>query len=160
MARKILTDEQWNRIRPLLPPQRPKTCRPAKDHRTVVEAILWIDRTGAPWRDLPVEFGPWQSIATRFYRWVEAGVWDHVLTELQRQADAEGDLDWNLHHIDGTSVRAHQHAAGAQKGEALTTQQRRQRKIRRQRRPLGEAEADCRPRSICAPRATANLSPS
>src|SRR5215210_2643360 len=139
MAREILTDEQWNRIRPLLPPQRPKTGRPAKDHRTVVEAILWIDRTGAPWCDLPEEFGPWQSIATRFYRWVEAGVWDHVLAELQRQADAEGDLDWNLHHIDGTSVRAHQHAAGAQKGEARTTQQRRQRKIRRQRRPAGRS---------------------
>jgi transposase len=160
MAREILTDEQWNRIRPLLPPQRPKTGRPAKDHRTVVEAILWIDRTGAPWRDLPEEFGPWQSIATRFYRWVEAGVWDHVLAELQRQADAEGDLDWNLHHIDGTSVRAHQHAAGAQKGEALTTQQRRQRKIRRQRRPSDEAEAGSRPRFTCAPRATANPSPS
>ncbi len=160
MAREILTDEQWDRIRQLLPPQRPKTGRPAKDHRTVVEAILWIDRTGAPWRDLPEEFGPWQSIATRFYRWVEAGVWDHVLAELQRQADAEGDLDWNLHHIDGTSVRAHQHAAGAQKGEALTTQQRRQRKIRRQRRLSGEVEADSRPRSICAPRATANPSPS
>ena len=125
MARKILTDEQWNRIRPLLPPQRRKTGRPAKDHRAMVEAILWIDRTGAPWRDLPEEFGPWQSIATRFYRWVEAGIWDHALTKLQRQADAEGDLDWNLHHIDGTSARAHQHAAhaaGAQKGEALTTQ--------------------------------------
>jgi len=160
MAPEILTDEQWDRIRPLLPPQRPKTGRPAKDHRTVVEAILWIDRTGAPWRDLPEEFGPWQSIATRFYRWVEAGVWDHVLAELHRQADAEGDLDWNLHHIDGTSVRAHQHAAGAQKGEALTTQQRHQRKIRRQRRPSGEAEADSRPRSTCAPRATANPSPS
>jgi transposase len=160
MAREILTNEQWDRIRPLLPPQRPKTGRPAKDHRTVVEAIVWIDRTGAPWRDLPEEFGPWQSIATRFYRWVEAGVWDHVLAELQGQADAEGDLDRNLHHIDGTSVRAHQHAAGAQKGEALTTQQRRQRKIRRRRRPLGEAEADSRPRSTCAPRATANPSPS
>jgi transposase len=160
MAREILTDEQWDRIRPLLPPQRPKTGRPAKDHRTVVEAILWIDRTGAPWRDLPQEFGPWQSIATRFYRWVEAGVWDHVLAELQRQADAEGDLDWNLHHIDGSSIRAHQHAAGAKKGEALTTHQRRQRKIRRQRRPSGEAEADSRPRSTFAPRATANPSPS
>src|SRR5215211_460867 len=160
MAREIFTDEQWGRIRPLLPPQRPKTGRPAKNPRTVGEAILWIDRTGAPWRDLPEEFGPWQSIATRFYRWVEAGVWDHVLAELHRQADAEGDLDWNLHHIDGTSVRAHQHAAGAQKGEALTTQQRHQRKIRRQRRPSGEAEADSRPRSTCAPRATANPSPS
>jgi transposase len=121
-----------------------------------------VDRPhrSALWRDLPEEFGPWQSIATRFYRWVEAGVWDHVLAELQRQADAERDLDWNLHHIDGTSVRAHQHAAGAKKGEALTTQQRRQKKIRRQRKPSDEAEADSRPRSTCALRATANPSPS
>jgi transposase len=143
MAREILTDEQWERIAPLLPPQRPKTGRPAKDHRKVVEAILWIDRTGAPWRDLPQEFGPWQSIATRFYRWVEDGVWDHVLAELQRQADASGDLDWELHHVDGTSIRAHQHAAGApagakagakagaQKGGPSTVQQRRQKKIQK-----------------------------
>ncbi len=109
----------------------------------MVEAILWIDRTGAPWRDLPQEFGPWQSIATRFYRWVEDGVWDHVLAELQRQADASGDLDWELHHVDGTSIRAHQHAAGApagakagakagaQKGGPSTVQQRRQKKIQK-----------------------------
>jgi transposase len=107
MAREVLTDEQWEQIRPLLPPQTQKTGRPAKDHRTVVQAILWIDRTGAPWRDLPQEFGPWQSIATRLYRWTEAGVWDHVLAELQRQEDACGELDWDLHHVDGTSVRAH-----------------------------------------------------
>jgi transposase len=91
----------------------------------MVEAILWIDRTGAPWRDLPEEkFGSWQSVATRFYRWVEDGVWDHVLAELQRQADASGELDWDLHHVDGTSIRAHQHAAGAKKGEDLSIQQR------------------------------------
>lgn len=159
MAREILTDEQWERIAPLLPPQKPKTGRPAKDHRTVVEAILWIDRTGAPWRDLPKEFGPWQSAATRFYRWVEAGVWDHILQELQRQADAEGKLDWDLHHVDGTSIRAHQHAAGArveaQKGGASTIQQRRQ-KIRRQGRLSGEAGEVSQPRSTCAPKATAN----
>lgn len=134
MTREILTDEQWEKIAPLLPPQRPSTGRPAKDHRTMVEAILWIDRTGAPWRDLPEEkFGSWQSVATRFYRWVEDGVWDHVLAELQRQADASGDLDWGLHHVDGTTVRAHQHAAGAkagaQKGEVSSVQQQRQNKI-------------------------------
>jgi transposase len=155
MAREILTDEQWERIAPLLPPQRPKTGRPAKDHRTVVEAILWIDRTGAPWRDLPREFGPWQSIATRFYRWVEAGVWDHVLAELQRQADASGELDWELHHVDGTSIRAHQHAAGAQKGEPYTVQQNQQ-KIRKIQRPSGEAGEDSPPRSIYEPKATAS----
>jgi transposase len=159
MAREILTDEQWERIRPLLPPQRPRTGRPAKDHRTVVEAILWIDRTGAPWRDLPQEFGPWQSIATRFYRWVEAGVWDSALAELQRQADARGELDWELHHVDGTSIRAHQHAAGAQKGEASITQQHRQ-KIRKTQRPSGEAGEDSPLRFTYAPKARASQSPS
>lgn len=162
MAREILTDEQWERIRPLLPPQRPKTGRPAKDHRIVVEAILWIDRTGAPWRDLPQEFGPWQSIATRFYRWVEAGVWDHVLAELQRQADVCGELDWDLHHVDGTSVRAHQHAAGArkpQKGPPFNTstiQRTRHKKIRKIQRPSVEAGEDSPPRSIYEPRARVN----
>jgi transposase len=121
----------------------------------VVEAILWIDRTGAPWRDLPEEFGPWQSIATRFYRWVDAGVWDHVLQELQRQADVCGELDWDLHHVDGTSVRAHQHAAGAQKGGPSTTKQRRQ-KIRKIQKHSGEAGEGSPPRYTCAPRARAN----
>ncbi len=133
MARDILTDEQWERIRPLLPPQKPRTGRPNKDHRIVVNAILWIDRTGAPWRDLPSEYGPWRSVATRFYRWVRAGVWDRVLGELQRRADAQGELDWQLHHVDGSVVRAHQHAAGAKKGAPSTPTRRRQgrEKVRR-----------------------------
>lgn len=115
MARNILTDEQWERLRVLLPAQRPKRGRPSKDHRVIVSAILWLDRTGAPWRDLPSEYGPWQTVATRFYRWTKAGIWPRVLAELQRRADAAGDLDWDLHHVDGTIIRAHQHAAGARK---------------------------------------------
>jgi len=127
MTRDILTDEQWKRLRTVLSPQKQRIGRPAKDHRPIVNGILWILRTGAPWRDLPAEYGPWQTIATRFYRWVKTGVWTRVLQELQRQADAAGELNWNLHHVDGTVVRAHQHAAGAQKrglttmGEATTT---------------------------------------
>lgn len=120
MTRAILTDEQWERLRVLLPPQRPKRGRPNKDHRLLVEAILWLDRTGAPWRDLPDAYGPWQTVATRFYRWTRAGLWARVLAALQEQADAAGDLDWNLHHVDGTVIRAHQHAAGAQKGGPAT----------------------------------------
>ena len=116
MALDILTDEQWERFGPLLPSQKPRTGRPAKGHRTVLEAILWIDRTGAPWRDLPPEYGPWRSVTTRFYRWVRAGVWERVLAQLQRQADAAGEIDWRLHHVDGSMIRAHQHAAGAKKG--------------------------------------------
>ncbi len=105
MARDTLTDEQWERIRPLLPPQKPKTGRPNKDLRTIVNAILWIDRTtGAPWRDLPPEYGPWRSVATRFYRWVRDGVWERVPKELQRRADEEGKLGWELRHVDGSVV--------------------------------------------------------
>jgi transposase len=120
MTRDILTDEQWERLRALLPPQKPRRGRPAKDHRPIVNAILWVDRTGAPWRDLPGDYGPWQTAATRFYRWRRAGVWDEVLAELHRQADEAGQLDWDLHHVDGTIIRAHQHAAGAQKRGSIT----------------------------------------
>ena len=111
-----LTDAQWERLRPLLPPQKPRTGRPSKDHRTVVNAILWIDRTGAPWRDLPARYGPWKTVASRFYRWRAAGIWDRVLAALQAEADAAGAFEWEVHFVDGTTVRAHQHAAGARGG--------------------------------------------
>jgi transposase len=117
--RHELTDAQWERLRPLLPPQRPTTGRPAKDHRTVVNAILWRLKTGAPWRDLPERYGPWQTVYSRFRRWQQAGVWERVLAALQATGDATGALDWSLHFLDGTTVRAHQHAAGAKKGAAI-----------------------------------------
>jgi transposase len=112
-----LTDVQWERLRPLLPPRKPRTGRPAKDHRTVLNGILWILRTGSPWRSLPERYGSWKTVSSRFYRWQKAGIWDRILAALQRQADAEGWLDWTLHFVDSTVVRAHQHAAGA-KGES------------------------------------------
>ncbi len=116
MDRPELTDAQWASLRPLLPPQKPRTGRPANDHRTVLGGILWVLRTGAPWRDLPPRFGSWKTASSRFYRWRQAGVWDHVLAELQRKADANGRLNWTLHFVDSTVVRAHQHAAGAKGG--------------------------------------------
>jgi transposase len=91
--------------------------RPPKEHRPIVNGMLWLLHTGAPWRDLPEPYGPWQTVATRFYRWRRAGICDRILAELQEGADANGKLDWSLHHIDGTIIRAHQHAAGAQKGD-------------------------------------------
>ena len=103
----------------MLPPQKPQTGHPAKDHRLVLNGILWVLRTGAPWRDAPPEYGPWQTLSTRFYRWVKAGLWDQILAELQRQGDAEGEVDWSLHHVDGTIIRAHQQAAGAPKGGSV-----------------------------------------
>src|ERR1700678_1912421 len=111
-----LTDKEWERLQPLLPPQKPIVGRPAHDHRTILNGILWILRTGAPWRDLPVPYGKWTTVVSRFYRWRVAGIWQHILTKLQEQADAEGKLDWDKHYVDGTIIRAHQHAAGAKGG--------------------------------------------
>jgi transposase len=116
MRRGELTDEQWERLRPLLPPQKPKTGRPAQDHRRIINGMFWILRTGAPWRDLPERYGPWRTIASRFYRWQKAGIWQKILAELQRQADGAEQLDWSKHYVDSTMIRAHQHAAGAKGG--------------------------------------------
>ena len=115
MGRHELTNQQGERLAPLLPPQKPRTGRPSKDHRTIINPILWLLRTGAPWRDLPERYGSWKTVASRFHRWQRAEIWQHVLQCLQQEADADGKLDWSLHHVDGTIVRAHQHAAGAQR---------------------------------------------
>ena len=112
-----MTDAQWAVLSPLLPPQRPRTGRPARDHRAVLRAILWVLRTGALWRDLPERFGPWSTAWSRFRRWTAAGVWARVLAALQHAADRSGRLDWATHFVDGTVVRAHQHAAGAVGGQ-------------------------------------------
>ncbi len=93
MRRRELTDREWARLAPRLPPERPARGRPGKDHRTMINALLWLDRTGAPWRDLPERYGPWQSVATRFYRWTKSGLWQQILAELQAEADAVGGLD-------------------------------------------------------------------
>src|SRR2546429_8022050 len=111
MARDTLTDRQWERLQPLLPPQKPKTGHPAKDHRLVLTGILWVLRTGAPWRDAPPAYGPWQTLSTRFYRWVKAGIWDRILAELQRQGDAQGEVGSEVHHVDRSVIRTHQDAA-------------------------------------------------
>src|SRR5947209_4088891 len=148
MSRGDLTNEQWERLRALLPPQRARCGRPPKDHRPIVNGLLWLARTGAPWRDLPGQYGPWQTVATRFYRWRRAGIWDRILADLQQQADAEGELDWSLHHVDGTMIRAHQHAAGAQK-RGLTT-------CGIPTRRWAGARVALAPKSTCAPKGEAS----
>ncbi|QFS50065.1 IS5 family transposase [Nostoc sphaeroides CCNUC1] len=118
-----LSNEQWERLKSLLPSEKPRTGKPNHDHRRVVNGILWILRTGAPWRDLPERYGKWESIATRFYRWQKAGTWQQILEHLQAMpaagyayADEQGKLDWEIHYVDGTVIRAHRHAAGGKKG--------------------------------------------
>jgi transposase len=93
-----------------------KGGRPANDHRTVVNGMLWILRTGAPWRDLPERYGAWETGSGRFYRWQRSGIWNQILLSLQQLADAEGRLNWRVHHVDGSVIRAHQHSAGAKRG--------------------------------------------
>jgi len=116
MATSHLSDRQWDRLRSLLPPQKSRTGRPAKDHRTILNGILWIVRTGSPWRCLPERYGSWKTVSSRFSHWQKAGVGNRLLADLQRQADAEGRLDWRLPFVDSTVARAHQHAAGAKGG--------------------------------------------
>lgn len=113
--RHELTDEEFARLEPLLPAQRPATGRPAKDHRTVLNGIVWILRTGAPWRDLPERYGHWKTVYSRFRRWRDAGIWDRILLTLQHDGAHDGDIDGSLAMIDGSSIRAHQQAAGAPK---------------------------------------------
>lgn len=111
-----LTNTQWQRLQPLMPSQTPRVGRPSLDHRRVINGILWILRTGAPWRDMPERYGKWQTVSGRFYRWRKDGLWQQILSTLQQQADAKGQLNWELHHVDGSVIRAHQHAAGAKRG--------------------------------------------
>jgi transposase len=111
-----LTDDQWARLLPLLPPRKPRVGWPAEDHRRIVDGILWKVRTGAPWRDVPERYGPWPTLASRLRRWRPAGIWDGIFAAAQQRADAEGRLDWEVQFVDGSTIRAHQHAAGGKGG--------------------------------------------
>ena len=109
MPRKILRDDQWERIKDLLPGKAGDPGARGKDNRLFVEAVLWIARTGSPWRDLDPALGNWHATYTRFSRWGKKGVWQRIIAAISDDADLEALL------IDSTVVRAHQHAAGAQK---------------------------------------------
>lgn len=109
MVRVWLRDDQYERIAAQLPGKASDPGRTAANNRLFVEAVLWIARTGSPWRDLPPEFGPWNSVYQRFARWPRRGVWHRVFAQLAQDADFEEAF------IDSTIVRAHQHAAGAPK---------------------------------------------
>ena len=107
----VLSDEMWARVEPLLPAQYGKG-RPFRDHRQVIEGIVFRYRAGIPWRDLPREFGPWQTAWKRHRRFSLDGTWDEVLAILQAEADAVGEIDWRV-SVDSSSSRVHQHGATA-----------------------------------------------
>lgn len=107
--RTLLSDAQWARLAPLLPGQAHSPGVTAANTRLFLEAVLWRMRCGVSWRDLPGRFGAWSTVFARFSRWKKSGVWAKVLAALQDES--------SLHEllVDSTTVRAHQHAAGALK---------------------------------------------
>jgi transposase len=106
--RHAISDANWERIKDLLPGRPGQPGWTARDNRLFLDAVLWIAKTGAPWRDLPERFGNWNSVWRRFDRWAKKGTWQRVFEALQ-----DPDLEWLI--LDSTIIRAHPHAAGAKK---------------------------------------------
>lgn len=117
MSRTDLTEAQWKKLAPLLPTN-PRRGHVYRDHRQVVNGIVWRLKTGAPWRDLPERYGPWQTCYDRFVAWSRDGTWQRILTALQMQVDAEGNIDWDGAAVDSTHIKAHRSATGARKTSA------------------------------------------
>ena len=106
-----LTDQQWEQIVLLLPPEKTnKPGRPSKDNRLMINAMVWMARSGAPWRDLPERYGPWKTVYSRFRKWIEDGILDNIFRVLSLEAELEELF------LDASIVQAHQHSAGAKKG--------------------------------------------
>jgi len=103
--RPQLTDEHWERIKDMLPGKASDSGVTAKDNRLFVEAVLWIARTGSPWRDMHDSFGKWHSIYVRYDRWAKKGVWTKILEAFS------GDADFEYLMVDGSIVKVHQHGA-------------------------------------------------
>ena len=113
--RHEVSPQQWNVIQPLLPRRTAKTGRKPVDAKQMLNGILWILRTGAPWRDLPERYGPWQTVYDYFRNWRADGTFDRILQRLQIRLDRQGKIDWDLWFVDGSNVRAARCAAGARK---------------------------------------------
>ena len=111
--RFVISDDLWKKIAPLLPGKACDPCATGRDNRRFMEAILWRVRTGAPWRDLPREFGKWNTVFKRFRRWAKTGIFESLFDAL----NDEPDLEYVL--IDGTIVQAHQKGSGAKGGLSI-----------------------------------------
>ncbi|GAA2702111.1 hypothetical protein GCM10010412_100100 [Nonomuraea recticatena] len=109
MARGDLTDEEWSLIEPHLPLG---ARGPIPDLRLQFNAVMWRFRTGSPWRDLPVEYGPWSTVYDRFRMWAIAGVFEQLMQAMIAEAAARGQIELDLVSVDSTTARAHHHAAG------------------------------------------------
>jgi transposase len=113
LNRHDLTDEEWERLAPLMPVH-PRQGRRWNDHRTVINGILFRTRASCPWRDLPPGFGNWKTIYGRHRRWSRDGTWEMILGRLQAGCDQAEGKGWTI-SADSSVVRAHQHAAGARR---------------------------------------------
>ena len=109
MDRVVLRDDQWERIAPLLPGKASDCGVTAKDNRLFLEAVIWIARTGAPWRDLPRCYGNWHRVYVRYNRWSDKGVWQRIFETVADDPDLEHLM------VDGSIVRVHQHGAAQKK---------------------------------------------
>lgn len=116
--RHELQDAEWQLIAELMPPPG-GVGRPWNDHRAMINGMLWVLRTGAPWRDLPERLGRWQSVYHRFSRWRRDGTLERLVSRLQERLDEQGHLDWDLWCVDGSHVRGSKAAAGGGKRGAL-----------------------------------------
>lgn len=116
---RLLSDAQWEQIAPLMPCSDGVKSRPFRDHRQVVEGVIYRFRTGVAWRDLPASFGPWQTVWKRHHRFSVDGTWDKIHARLLTQADAGGDIDWMV-SVDSTVNRAHQHATNMTRVQQVT----------------------------------------
>ena len=135
LPRHAISDEDFERIKGLLPGKASDPGVTARDNRLFIDAVLWVAKTSAAWRDLPERFGNWNSVWRRFDRWARKGVWQKVFEVLQ-----DPDLEWLI--LDSTIIRAHPHAAGAKKGRAA--------RAASPSRPSAAAEGASRPRSTPA----------
>jgi transposase len=111
MSRGDLSEEGWKAIEPFLPSEKGHWGRPAQDNRRYVNGMLWVLRTGAPWRDLPEKYGNWNSVYRRFVRWRDRGIWNSLF---ERLADSLGED--SAYSMDSTIIRGHAQAAGAKGG--------------------------------------------
>ena len=113
MPRTLLRDAQWSRIEGFLPAKATDSGVTALNNRLFVEAVLWIIRTGSPWRDLPTDFGHWHRVYVRYNRWPKKGIWERIFTTMSDDPDLEYLM------VDGSLVRVHQHGAAKKTNKRL-----------------------------------------